>query len=129
VGPDPYDARDRCHALAERFDQAPNNLRYSDDALNMSIQAATHCDSLGHIFLDNTMYNGFEARHVDSGGDTCIHRLPRPLEPLETVTGGCAVPSFALVLVATAICRRHAKRTNDLCLFKRRHADRRPHPC
>jgi hypothetical protein len=83
VGPDPYDARDRCHALAERFDQAPNNLRYSDDALNMSIQAATHCDSLGHIFLDNTMYNGFEARHVDSGGDTCIHRLPRPLEPLE----------------------------------------------
>jgi kynurenine formamidase len=59
-------------ALAGRFDQGPNNLRYSDDALNMPIQAATHWDSLGHIFLDNTMYNGFEARQVDSGG---VHKL------------------------------------------------------
>src|SRR5947209_3328729 len=47
-------------------------LRYSDDALNMPIQAATHWDSLGHIFLDESMYNGHHARIVDSGG---VHKL------------------------------------------------------
>ena len=34
-------------AVAGRFDQVPGrNLRYSDDALNMPVQAATHWDSL-----------------------------------------------------------------------------------
>jgi kynurenine formamidase len=60
-------------AMAGRFDQVPGrNLRYSDDALNMPVQAATHWDSLGHIFLDETMYNGHHARSVDSGG---VHKL------------------------------------------------------
>lgn len=60
-------------AIAGRFDQIPGrNLRYSDDALNMPVQAATHWDSLGHIFLDDQMYNGHHARSVDSGG---VHQL------------------------------------------------------
>ncbi len=60
-------------AMAGRFDQVPGrNLRYSDDALNMPVQAATHWDSLGHIFLDNEMYNGHSASRVDSGG---VHKL------------------------------------------------------
>jgi len=55
-------------AVAGRFDQGGQTLRYSDDALNMPVQAATHWDSLGHIFLGDTMYNGHDARRVDSGG-------------------------------------------------------------
>jgi kynurenine formamidase len=54
-------------AVAGRQD-ATVGLRYADDALNMPIQSATHWDSLGHIFLDDKMYNGFDARLVDSGG-------------------------------------------------------------
>jgi kynurenine formamidase len=54
-------------AVAGRFD-ATNKLRFSDDAINMPVQAATHWDSLGHIFLDDKMYNGFDARRVDGGG-------------------------------------------------------------
>ena len=54
-------------AIAGRFDDT-NKLRFSDDALNMPIQAATHWDSLGHIFLDDKMYNGFDAKSVDGGG-------------------------------------------------------------
>ncbi|NNM70948.1 cyclase family protein [Enterovirga sp. DB1703] len=54
-------------AIAGRFDHT-NKLRYADDALNMPVQAATHWDSLGHIFLDDKMYNGLDARLVDGGG-------------------------------------------------------------
>ena len=61
-------------AIAGRFDAAGpgETLRYADDALNMPVQAATHWDSLGHIFLDDKMYNGFSANRVDSGG---VHEL------------------------------------------------------
>jgi kynurenine formamidase len=58
-------------AIAGRFDRQPG-LRYADDALNMPVQAATHWDSLGHIFLDDFMYNGYPAKHVDGGG---VHKL------------------------------------------------------
>lgn len=54
-------------AAAGRQDKA-QTLRYSDDAINMPVQSATHWDSLGHIFLDDKMYNGFDARLVDSNG-------------------------------------------------------------
>ena len=43
-------------------------LHYADDAINMPVQAATHWDSLGHIFLDVKMYNGYDARLVDCNG-------------------------------------------------------------
>jgi kynurenine formamidase len=58
-------------AIAGRFDET-NKLRYADDAINMPVQAATHWDSLGHIFYGDKMYNGYEARLVDSGG---VHKL------------------------------------------------------
>jgi hypothetical protein len=51
-------------AVADR----QGKLRYADDAINMPVQAATHWDSLGHIFLDDKMYNGHEARLVDCNG-------------------------------------------------------------
>jgi kynurenine formamidase len=54
-------------AVAGRQDKA-QTLRYSDDAINMPVQSATHWDSLGHIFLDDKMYNGFDARLVDANG-------------------------------------------------------------
>ena len=43
-------------------------LLYSDDAINMPIQSATHWDSLGHIFYHDQMYNGHHASAVDSNG-------------------------------------------------------------
>jgi kynurenine formamidase len=58
-------------AIAGRFDET-NKLRYADDAINMPVQSATHWDSLGHIFLDDTMYNGHHAKSVDGGG---VHKL------------------------------------------------------
>src|SRR5947207_2043905 len=54
-------------AAAGRQDSA-RTLRYSDDAINMPVQSATHWDSLGHIFYEDKMYNGYDARLVDSRG-------------------------------------------------------------
>jgi kynurenine formamidase len=54
-------------AIAGRFDET-NKIRYADDALNMPVQAATHWDSLGHVFYEDKMYNGFAAKLVDGGG-------------------------------------------------------------
>ena len=36
-------------AVAGRYDKVPG-IRYCDDAINMPVQAATHWDSIGHIF-------------------------------------------------------------------------------
>jgi kynurenine formamidase len=54
-------------AVAGRQD-VTMRMRYADDAINMPVQAATHWDSLGHIFLDDKMYNRYDARLVDSKG-------------------------------------------------------------
>ena len=54
-------------AIAGRHDEHPR-LRYADDAINMPCQASTQWDALAHIFLDDKMYNGYDARLVDSNG-------------------------------------------------------------
>jgi kynurenine formamidase len=58
-------------AIAERQDEI-SRMRYADDAINMPVQAATHWDSLGHVFYVDKMYNGYDARQVDSRG---VHQL------------------------------------------------------
>jgi Putative cyclase len=54
-------------AVAGRYDKTPG-IRYCDDAINMPVQAATHWDAIGHIFYDDKMYNGFDAREADCSG-------------------------------------------------------------
>lgn len=43
-------------------------LRYADDAINMPCQASTQWDALCHIFIDDKMYNGYDAKLVDARG-------------------------------------------------------------
>ena len=43
-------------------------LRYADDAINMPCQASTQWDALFHIFLNDKMYNGYDAKLVDARG-------------------------------------------------------------
>jgi kynurenine formamidase len=55
-------------AAAGNQDKPFPYLRYADDAINMPCQASTQWDALCHIFLDDKMYNGFEATEVDARG-------------------------------------------------------------
>ena len=55
-------------AYSGKQDELPNNLRYADDAINLPTQTATQWDALAHIFLGDKMWNGYDARLVDSFG-------------------------------------------------------------
>jgi kynurenine formamidase len=55
-------------AAAGNQDEPYPYLRYADDAINMPCQASTQWDALCHIFLDDKMYNGYDAKLVDSQG-------------------------------------------------------------
>ena len=48
--------------------QDAGGLRYADDAVSMPLQCGTQWDALGHIFYDDRMWNGYDARLVDSNG-------------------------------------------------------------
>jgi kynurenine formamidase len=55
-------------AAAGVQDKPAPYLRYADDAINMPCQASTQWDALCHIFLDDKMYNGYDAKLVDVRG-------------------------------------------------------------
>jgi kynurenine formamidase len=48
--------------------QDAGGLRFADDAVSMPLQCGTQWDALGHIFFDDKMWNGYDARLVDSNG-------------------------------------------------------------
>lgn len=48
--------------------QDQGGLRYADDMVSLPMQCGTQWDALGHIFFDDKMWNGYDARLVDSNG-------------------------------------------------------------
>ena len=48
--------------------QDEGKLRYADDMISLPLQCGTQWDALGHIFYDDKMWNGYDARLVDSNG-------------------------------------------------------------
>jgi kynurenine formamidase len=48
--------------------QESMGVRYADDMVTMPLQCGTQWDALGHIFFGDKMWNGYDARLVDSGG-------------------------------------------------------------
>jgi kynurenine formamidase len=48
--------------------QDAGGLRYADDMVSLPLQCGTQWDGLGHIFYGEQMWNGYDARLVDSAG-------------------------------------------------------------
>ena len=48
--------------------QDENKFRYADDMISLPLQCGTQWDALGHIFYGDKMWNGYDARLVDSNG-------------------------------------------------------------
>ncbi len=48
--------------------QDRGKIRYADDMIAMPVQCGTQWDALGHIFYGDKMWNGYDARLVDSTG-------------------------------------------------------------
>ena len=40
----------------------PGGLEFADDYVSGFAQAGTHCDALGHMWFDDTLWNGYPAR-------------------------------------------------------------------
>ena len=53
-------------AVAGRQDEI--KIRYADDMITMPLQCNTQWDALGHVFYGDKMWNGYDARLVDSTG-------------------------------------------------------------
>jgi kynurenine formamidase len=53
-------------AVAGRQDAG--GIRYADDMVSLPLQCGTQWDGLGHIFYDEFMWNGYDARLVDAEG-------------------------------------------------------------
>ncbi|WP_052669643.1 cyclase family protein [Nitriliruptor alkaliphilus] len=54
--------------LHHAFDGDPDHYAASDDAIDMSLQAATHWDALAHVSYGGHLYNGFPAGTVTAKG-------------------------------------------------------------
>jgi kynurenine formamidase len=48
--------------------QDAGGLRYADDAVSMPLQCGTQWDALSHIFYGDKMWNGYDARLIDTDG-------------------------------------------------------------
>lgn len=48
--------------------QDAGGLRFADDSVSMPLQCGTQWDALSHIFYGDKMWNGYDARLVDSNG-------------------------------------------------------------
>jgi kynurenine formamidase len=48
--------------------QDAGGLRFADDMVSMPLQCGTQWDALGHIFFDDKMWNGYDAKLVDTDG-------------------------------------------------------------
>lgn len=48
--------------------QDAGGIRYADDMVSLPLQCGTQWDGLGHIFYDDKMWNGYDARLVTSNG-------------------------------------------------------------
>jgi len=45
----------------------PGGLEFADDYVSGFAQAGTHCDGLGHMWFDDTIWNGFSAQTTNGG--------------------------------------------------------------
>src|SRR5207248_11713100 len=50
------------------FTGDPAQVCFSDDAVAMGLQAATHWDALAHVSYDGRLWNGFSASDIDETG-------------------------------------------------------------
>ena len=56
------------HAVNSAMLGEDNPVRFSDDSVDMGLQAATHWDALAHASYDGRLWNGFKASDIDDGG-------------------------------------------------------------
>jgi hypothetical protein len=52
---------------AGHWQALPGGLEFADDYVSGFAQAGTHCDALGHMWFDDTLWNGYPAASTNGG--------------------------------------------------------------
>ena len=62
-----YMVADKAGFTAGHWHALPGGLEFADDTVSGFAQAGTHCDALGHMWFDDTLWNGFAADSTNGG--------------------------------------------------------------
>ena len=62
-----YMVADKAGFEAGHWRPLPGGLEFADDYVSGFAQAGTHCDALGHMWFDDTLWNGFPAASTNGG--------------------------------------------------------------
>lgn len=58
---------DKAGFRAGRWHPLPGGLEFADDYITSFAQAGSHCDALGHMWFDDTLWNGYPADSTNGG--------------------------------------------------------------
>lgn len=58
---------DHGHFMCGKGPKFPGNMEYCDDMLVMYLQGSTQYDALGHVWYDDQIYNGYDAKTTIGG--------------------------------------------------------------
>jgi len=58
---------DKGHYTAGKATEGVGGTQYADDMIIMNLQASTQYDALGHVWHDDTLYNGYDAETTIGG--------------------------------------------------------------
>ena len=71
-GADHYMELDKGHFESGKFDMpGAAGLEYADDVIYMFLQGTTQFDALGHVWYDDALYNGYDAKTTMGGMEYC----------------------------------------------------------
>lgn len=62
-----YMVADKAGFEAGHWHPMPGGLEFADDYVSGFAQAGTHCDALGHMWFDDTLWNGYPAASTNGG--------------------------------------------------------------
>ena len=62
-----YMVADKAGFEAGRWRPLRGGLEFADDYVSSFAQAGTHCDALGHMWFDDTLWNGYPAASTNGG--------------------------------------------------------------
>ena len=64
-------AMDKGHYMNCHAHSMPGGMEYADDVVFMYLQGTTQYDALGHVWYDDQLYNGYDAKTTIGGLQKC----------------------------------------------------------
>ena len=93
---------DKAGFEAGHWQPLPGGLEFADDYVTGFAQAGTHCDALGHMWFDDTLWNGYPAHEHQWRHDQGRHRCRSPSAASSAAACCSTSPASAASRASTA---------------------------